>query len=513
MSSISVVHPGPSPEEEDYGLAAIAEHNAGEYPPASYPEDVKHPLLYDSYQDTKDAGLGIYQEGYAPAPVSNPFQEYDQSYLHNPPTPLSHTASDHGIRTRSGRSTRTRTDSPFSSGKSTSRVSKSPMPRPKKPKSTKLDKSKTPKLTAPLSVLTKDMSIPMKDTDAHVNRSAEVRRQEMEKHEGYITRPMNCFMLYRSAYAERTKAWCAQNNHQVVSSVAGESWPMEPEEVQAQFKEYAAIERRNHALAHPDYKFSPSKSTSKKRKGGFSDDEDDEPSDLDDPDAEYGSGRRHKVPRRQVRDVEYLPSQPQGFTTNPYYGQPHYAPPQYAGRPLPSSYEVDPLTGRPYDPHAGQYLDNMQYVQPYDGRRIATPVSVHNQQQSLGGYGMPGQADGYIDSRTATPLQVQYAQQQQAHQQYAAQAQYAHQQYAQAQQYAQQYQPQMYAPVAVEPAYDPALMLQAEGSTLNDASHFADAFAEPQGVPPAEVDVFDQHTSPNATLAPAWPVGNDGLEY
>ncbi|KAF2461109.1 high mobility group box domain-containing protein, partial [Lineolata rhizophorae] len=101
---------------------------------------------------------------------------------------------------------------------------------------------------------------------AWVNRSAEVRRQEVEKRNGYITRPMNSFMLYRSAFAERTKEWCLQNNHQIVSSVSGESWPMEPPEVREMYNELAKIERLNHQAAHPDYKFSPSKAATPSKK-------------------------------------------------------------------------------------------------------------------------------------------------------------------------------------------------------------------------------------------------------
>jgi len=66
-------------------------------------------------------------------------------------------------------------------------------------------------------------------------------------------------MLYRSAYAERTKHWGTENNHQVVSTIAGQSWPLEPKEVREMYEEYARTERDNHAAAHPGYKFSPSK--------------------------------------------------------------------------------------------------------------------------------------------------------------------------------------------------------------------------------------------------------------
>ena len=132
-----------------------------------------------------------------------------------------------------------------------------------------------------------------------VNRSTEVRRKEVEKRNGYVTRPMNSFMLYRSAYAERTKQWCLQNNHQVVSSVSGESWPLEPPEIRELYNEYAKIERINHQNAHPTYKFSPSKTTvpSRKRKGEFSDDEN--ASDFDDREWAPGHSRLKRKLSRQ----------------------------------------------------------------------------------------------------------------------------------------------------------------------------------------------------------------------
>lgn len=132
----------------------------------------------------------------------------------------------------------------------------------------KADKPKLPKLTKPLSELTRDYKdLPIKKMECWVHRSAETRRQEVEKRGGYVTRPMNSFMLYRSAFAERTKLWCLQNNHQVVSSVSGESWPLEPTVIRDKYNELAKIERSNHQAAHPGYKFSPSKAqNSKKRK-------------------------------------------------------------------------------------------------------------------------------------------------------------------------------------------------------------------------------------------------------
>ena len=219
--------------------------------------------------------------------------------LAGPPTPRSQANSDIGRRTRSGRTIPSTNDK--------SRVTKS-LPKPKKPKANRSDKAKTPKLTAPLSILTKDMTVPVKDMEAWANRPVEVRRKEVEKRGGYVTRPMNSFMLYRSAFAERTKQWCLQNNHQVVSSVSGESWPMEPEEVRERFNELAKLERINHQNAHPDYKFSPSKAgASRKRKSGDSDDDD---SDFDDPDWGRSHGKSRPASSRKPREISFETPQP-----------------------------------------------------------------------------------------------------------------------------------------------------------------------------------------------------------
>ena len=192
-------------------------------------------------------------------------------------------------------------------------------PRLRKSKAGRSDKAKTPKLTAPLSILTRSLHhILVKNMEEWVNRPADVRRREAEKRNGYITRPMNSFMLYRSAYAERAKSWCLQNNHQVVSSVAGESWPMEPTEVRELYNEYAKIERINHQNAHPTYKFSPSKTAAppRKRRHEWSDDE---PSDLEDIEWAPGSGRSRA---RQARKFERSLSYPTHGAETIYFDRP-----------------------------------------------------------------------------------------------------------------------------------------------------------------------------------------------
>ncbi|KAK3698477.1 hypothetical protein LTR37_016948 [Vermiconidia calcicola] len=506
MVSTTVVTQGPSPEE-DFGLDAVAQHNAAtsveQFPP--YEEDLK--------------GLGIYDPAY--------YQDDNQFYVHNPPTPRSNTASD-GIRTRSGRSTR-RTDSPFSTSKS--RVSKSPAARTKKEKKpSKLDRSKTPKLTAPLSVLTKDMEVPLKDMDAWVNRPADVRRKEVEKRNGYVTRPMNSFMLYRSCYAERTKQWCLQNNHQVVSSVSGESWPMEPEEVRNQFNEWAKIERANHQAAHPEYKFSPSKSTNKRRKSEMTDDEDDVVNDWErNPDGEYrGAGGRSVRQRRQMEHdavaAAYLPSNV-GFELHPYFGQQGnpYEQAQYSyntGRPPPSNVSYD-TAGIAYNPQTGTYVQTsamhqqhpqhqQQQPQQYTymhhqqaGVRIPTPNSLNGGagQSSLGTYGLPGGSEDIFattSSRTGTPAMHQA--------QYNAYGQPLYPQYytSTPQPSYQQLPPQMYEHAQyLQQASQPQAAIDPGLEAALGESHFDDAIGDMTALP-GITEYFEESTSPDQTLAPSW---------
>lgn len=149
-------------------------------------------------------------------------------------------------------------DSPYSAGSpASSRYSQSPaISATRKRKSPKKD---TPMLDQPLSVVTQEYDIPLKDISAWVHRPAQVRLQEVRNNNGRIARPMNSFMLYRSAYAQRVKRFCQEDNHQIVSKVTGASWQIEPRVVREEYERYAAIERDNHSNAHPDYKFSPNK--------------------------------------------------------------------------------------------------------------------------------------------------------------------------------------------------------------------------------------------------------------
>ena len=228
----------------------------------------------------------------------------------------------------------------------------------------KKDRAKAPKKVAkldkPLSELTKDWThIPVVDIEAYVNRSSEVRLEEVAngKPPGKIKRPMNAFMLYRKAYQNRTKDWCLHNNHQVVSQVCGDSWPLEPEHVRIQFNEWATLERANHQLAHPGYKFTPAKpKNNPKKKDENENGEGSDHGDFDwstgkgssrnrsraktpmpDPDADYQHARvvYHSYPA--VSAQRMVPSQNMSAFqyTNP-------------GKPLPAPYEVGMLANGLY---------------------------------------------------------------------------------------------------------------------------------------------------------------------
>ncbi|KAF2761762.1 hypothetical protein EJ05DRAFT_184449 [Pseudovirgaria hyperparasitica] len=248
------------------------QHHHSYYSPVQYHTHLGSPVVESGIQ------FGGYSENQAnPYPMipgnMRQLQQCSQSIQGNsPPTPRSRTGSELGGRVPNdfNVSIRQRMDQGYFA-RSMSRTSSPQVdegifrpklqPKARRSKTGKTDMPKTPKLTAPLSILTHNLiDVPVKDMETWVNRPLAERRIEVEKRNGYVSRPMNCFMLYRSAYQERTKVWCVHNNHQVVSSVTGASWPMEPAEVQEHYKELAKIERKNHAAAFPHYKFSPSKS-------------------------------------------------------------------------------------------------------------------------------------------------------------------------------------------------------------------------------------------------------------
>ncbi|KAI9842169.1 MAG: hypothetical protein M1838_003249 [Thelocarpon superellum] len=233
--------------------------------------------------------------GHGQTPSAHEPQAYFQPE-HHPETPPVSTASDFTSspdprRTRGGRGMRevAVADRPMTTSVRKARVAKTPKKKKATARAARRERPKSPELEAPLSVLTAAYTnIQLRDMGTWVHRSAEQRRAEAAR-KGKVSRPMNCFMLYRSAYTERTKQWCLQNNHQIVSKVSGKSWPKETADIREKYYQYAKIERENHRNAHPGYKFSPSKAPSAAKKRKAQSDESD-PSDLEDYDYDWAGG-------------------------------------------------------------------------------------------------------------------------------------------------------------------------------------------------------------------------------
>jgi hypothetical protein len=266
-----------------------------------------------------------------------------------------------------------------------SRVEKSPKPKKIKKEKIKAEK-KVPKLDKPLSELTKEFThVKVGDIDAWVNRSAEVRRKEVEegKVPGKVKRPMNSFMLYRKAYQNRAKEWCLQNNHQVVSQVCGDSWPLEPDEIKDQYSEWARIERLNHQNAHPGYKFSPTKAGTAKPKRKQSEELSEE-SDLDDFEWQGGSTRRPKKQRQSPR-IDQPVAYPTTRSAYQYDSRESSMEPNIVsynrssyqvtnpGRPLPAPYSQIDLRAGEYYQQTIQQNTSLAGVQDVIMRKAAAP--------------------------------------------------------------------------------------------------------------------------------------------
>jgi hypothetical protein len=111
-------------------------------------------------------------------------------------------------------------------------------------------------LAAPISVLTAESDIPLKDMLAFANRSVAIRQAEANK-SGKIPRPSNSFVCYRSAYADRVMKWASKNSHQNVSVITGSSWQIESETVRRFYMNCADIDKANHLQAFPGWKYNP----------------------------------------------------------------------------------------------------------------------------------------------------------------------------------------------------------------------------------------------------------------
>ena len=240
--------------------------------------------------------------------------------------------------------------------------------------------------------------IPIKDTETWVNRSVEDRRLEAKK-DSFVKRPSNSFILYRSAYADRARSFQKSANHQIVSSIAGESWGMEPPEIRKQYDSWAKIERENHAKAFPEYKFQPqtNKASARKRKGR-GEDSDEEESDLDSDHAYEPKGGRalkSKKARSNYRDSSNTPSGTSLDEYDPYSqdGVGMFHPSSYQmtnpGKPLPIG--LNQLAGGQYyqaTSHPNQRFANYGYVEDVTLQATDVPTGYHQPAPPV--IGIPG---------------------------------------------------------------------------------------------------------------------------
>lgn len=365
----------------------------------NYPQPPQYEHSPYAFTDEYGTAVSTRRPNMNPGPHAS--TEEDPSELTNPessqPYSTPATSPPSPSRNNEVRVTRTRAYPRGGKEMTTTRPPAAP-PAPKKkgakdrPKAVK----KSPHLSASLSVITKDSPIPVIDIAAYVNRSTEERVHEVKtgKIPGKVKRPMNAFMLYRKAYQNRAKDWCSQHNHQIVSQVCGDSWPLEPDSIRAQFTEWAKLERDNHQKAHPSYKFTPSKPNKAKAaapaKRGRDDADDDDPNDPE----WHGSSAVKRMRRMDT------PVDDDDYDQRSYYGGGggyqqnrstfHATNP---GKPIP----------QPYDAHAGQHGHYYQTMQVRDGevehimyKKTPTPGMMHHHTQQqhhgydeLGGYGPP----------------------------------------------------------------------------------------------------------------------------
>lgn len=129
-------------------------------------------------------------------------------------------------------------------------------------------------LSRPLSILFNDLLReglcgPVRDLTDWVHRSPDARIDEAQE-KGKESRPMNAFMLYRSAYHEPVKDYLRRKKYpthgQAISRIIGLGWLSELEAVRVKFEDLASIERQNHLALHPKASRSISKRSQRSKK-------------------------------------------------------------------------------------------------------------------------------------------------------------------------------------------------------------------------------------------------------
>ncbi|KAF2157697.1 hypothetical protein K461DRAFT_317756 [Myriangium duriaei CBS 260.36] len=263
------------------------------------------------------------------------------------------------------------------------------------------------------SEFTKDWNIPVEDIEALVHRTPQKRLQEAQD-KGKIPRPSNSFILYRSAYTEKTKVWAKTDNHQVISKFLGLFWAIEPQGLKDRYAVWADIDKANHQLAFPSYKYEPQQSRNKRAID--SDDEDGSESGTADPDAEWtpsgrltskNKRRRVVTPRSGLQGQQgtWNNSGPEDFSARTRRTQFPPVPPQYQSNPAPAGgldggFQPGYSSGIQYPGNYmlansnGTYGNGLQYPEPSQTGPYYVPT-----------YGQPyNDVPGYAVPRTLPEL-------------------------------------------------------------------------------------------------------------
>ena len=247
--------------------------------------------------------------------------------------------------------------------------------------------------------------IALKEVDKRAEWSREERKSQATKKDGRISRPMNAFMLYRSAWADRCKAFFDVTNHQLVSKIMGASWAMESANVKEHWTKLSGKESDNHKVHLPNYRYQPSKPATKmdNNDSGVEDyDVDDE-----DPDGSY-------MPPGNKRQTKIQPTKPAQPESGTQYGQDSYGYPIQMNMSVWDTLQSAMPQQLPYAqalpyPQGGQYLQSRPHYQfqgTLDDMRLMTGTTASTYSGN-GLVGLPGgqSQDMVQTSRTQTPLQ------------------------------------------------------------------------------------------------------------
>ncbi|KAG9099839.1 hypothetical protein FS749_000235 [Ceratobasidium sp. UAMH 11750] len=84
-----------------------------------------------------------------------------------------------------------------------------------------------------------------------------VKNHSRRQPPGHIPRPKNAFILYRSWYVKEGFLADVENDHREISRIVGRIWRELPDAERDIWRAKAEEEKREHALKHPNYKYSP----------------------------------------------------------------------------------------------------------------------------------------------------------------------------------------------------------------------------------------------------------------